>query len=306
MSRLALVKLGGSVITYKDRPQTANTKAIDRISKAIASMRPALPLIIVHGGGSFGHYWSTRYQMHTRPERYDRYGISVVHESMAELNRIIVNSMLRQGLNPYSASPASFTRNLRPIVSKIKELCVMGSNGILPVTFGDVVHTIGGKYSILSGDSLMTILSRVLRPDKVIFATNVDGIFQDMNKKELVEEIALGKSVDRSGHPQKSGRRFMQGRDLKDITFMGNAKADVTGGMKRKVTEAFKIASAGMDVLMVNGLVPGRLVRAVQGSSHFIGTRIYSSSKTRDSVSEMSWTQYIGLSTKQTRIRRTA
>jgi len=40
---------------------------------------------------------------------------------------------------------------------------------------------------------------------------------------------------------------------------------DVTGGMQRKVTEAFKIASSGMDVLMVNGLVPERIAEAVQG-----------------------------------------
>jgi len=39
----------------------------------------------------------------------------------------------------------------------------------------------------------------------------------------------------------------------------------VTGGMQRKVTEAFKIASHGMDVLMVNGLVPERIAEAIEG-----------------------------------------
>ena len=35
--------------------------------------------------------------------------------------------------------------------------------------------------------------------------------------------------------------------------------------MQRKVTEAFKIASYGMDVLMVNGLMPERIAEAIGG-----------------------------------------
>jgi isopentenyl phosphate kinase len=36
--------------------------------------------------------------------------------------------------------------------------------------------------------------------------------------------------------------------------------------MQRKVTEAFKIASHGIDVLMINGLVPERIIEAVEGT----------------------------------------
>jgi isopentenyl phosphate kinase len=92
----------------------------------------------------------------------------------------------------------------------------------------------------------MTILAKALRPSKVIFATNVDGIYKDMQSKELVGEIRV------------AGR--------KPIEFSKGAGADVTGGMQRKVTEAFKIASRGMDVLMVNGLVPDRIAEAVAGT----------------------------------------
>jgi isopentenyl phosphate kinase len=48
---------------------------------------------------------------------------------------------------------------------------------------------------------------------------------------------------------------------------------DVTGGMRRKVTEAFKIARSGVDVLMVNGLNPERIINAISGSA-FEGTTI--------------------------------
>jgi isopentenyl phosphate kinase len=243
MQQLALIKLGGSVITFKDKPLAANSNAIDGISRTLAQIRTSC--IIVHGGGSFGHYWSVKYDMHTKPASYDTHGVSVVHESMVALNYIITDSMMKAGLNPYSIPPSVFTMGHKPIAAKIKQVHMMAKSGVLPVTFGDVVHVEGSKYSILSGDALMTILATALRPSKVIFATNVNGIYRDMANKELVSEIRV------------AGR--------KSIEFSKAARADVTGGMQRKVTEAFKIASRGMDVLMVNGLKPERIAQAIEG-----------------------------------------
>lgn len=243
MQKLALIKLGGSVVTFKDRPLAANAGAIDGISRVLGQM--GLPAIIVHGGGSFGHYWSVKYDMHTKPAGYDAHGVSVVHESMVALNQIIVNSMIKAGLNPYGIPPSVFTESHRPIAAKIKQLSVMAKSGVMPATFGDVVHMQGAKYSILSGDALMTILAKALRPSKVVFATNVDGIYKDMESKELLPEMRI------------TGK--------KSIAFSKGSVADVTGGMQRKAAEAFKIASYGMDVFMVNGLEPERIAEAIGG-----------------------------------------
>jgi isopentenyl phosphate kinase len=182
--------------------------------------------------------------MHTKPATYNAHGVSVVHESMVALNQIIVNSMIREGLNPYGFPPSLFTTAGKPLVAKIRQVCTMARSKAVPVTFGDVVHMGGTKYSILSGDALMTILAKVLRPSRVIFATNVDGIYKDMDSKELLSEIRAGK---------------------KSISFSEGSGTDVTGGMQRKVTEAFKIASHRMHVLMLNGLVPERIAEAVEG-----------------------------------------
>lgn len=238
--KLALVKLGGSVVTDKDRPLAANAGAIDAIAKVLAGLD--MPLIVVHGGGSFGHHWSVKYDMHTKPAPYDPHGVAVVHESMVAINQIIVNAMVKTGSNPYAIPPPVYTAGHRPIASKIKGVSVMARNKIVPVTFGDVVHTGGSKYSILSGDSLMSILARALRPTRVIFATNVDGIYKDMASKQIVPVLRPKSAVEFS-----------------------RVSADVTGGMQRKVMEAFKIASLGMDVMLVNGLIPERIVQAAGG-----------------------------------------
>jgi isopentenyl phosphate kinase len=245
LQELTLIKLGGSVVTFKEKPLASNIDAIDGISRALTQL--SVPVIIVHGGGSFGHYWSVKYGMHTESANYDVRGVSVVHESMIALNQIIVNSMINVGLNPYGIPPSALATGHKPIVSKIKHIYAMTQSKLIPVTFGDIVHVEGTKYSILSGDVLMTILARVLRPLRVIFATNVDGIYKDSISRELVNEIQVAEKT-------------------KSIEFFKTSGIDATGGMQRKVTEAFKIASHGMDVLMINGLVPQRILEAAEGT----------------------------------------
>ena len=70
---MILIKLGGSIVTNKERPQSARRKTIDSILKQIKKIDE--PKILVHGGGSYGHYWSVRYGMHTKPAKYSLKGL---------------------------------------------------------------------------------------------------------------------------------------------------------------------------------------------------------------------------------------
>ncbi len=236
---VVLIKLGGSVVTHKERPMTVNKTAIDRILKALLSVK--VPIILVHGGGSFGHYWSIMYDMHSKPERYSSEGIALVHESMISLNHIVVKSMLKLKMNPYTVSPFSLILSNKPFVKKIFDLASMTKDKIIPITYGDIVYRTYHKYSIVSGDELMTVISSVLRPKKVIFAINVDGIYKDPQFKEVVQTIEEKALIKFSG-----------------VNF------DITGGMKRKVREALKISLAGMDVHFVNGFKPERLLKIIE------------------------------------------
>ena len=245
---LILIKLGGSVITFKEKPLAANFEAIRRISYVLASIKT--PIILIHGGGSFGHYWSVKYNMHSKPDQYDSHGVSIVHESMIALNQIIVDSMVKVGMNPYTVIPSMFIYDSKPIIKKIKELKSIVESSVIPITFGDVIYVENKMYSILSGDVLMSLLSKFLRPSKVIFTLNVDGIYKDMRKREILKELKNNNSVRVS--------KVMQ---------------DVTGGMRRKVAEALKISDIGIDVMMVNGLKPERIINAITGIG-FEGTLV--------------------------------
>lgn len=229
------------MITVKDRALTPNISAIEGLSHVLAQLN--VPTIVVHGGGSFGHYWSVKYDIHTKPELYDSHGITVVHESMVALNQIVIKSMLDAGLAPYGISPTSIFTNGKANVTKFNELIEFTRRDIVPVIFGDVVHVNEGRFSIVSGDALMTQIATYLRPSKVIFTVNVDGIYEDLRRRKLVKVFNLPNN---------------------EINIK-NSSIDVTGGMGRKISEALEIARLGIDVNIVNGLNAERIFDILKG-----------------------------------------
>ncbi len=237
--------MGGSIITNKDRPLSPRKKTIDKITKNLKKISE--PVILVHGGGSFGHYWSVRYDMHTKPAKYDYHGIAIVKNSMIELNKIILDSMVKNKLNPYCLPPTDFMAGDKPIISKIKQIKNMAESNLTPVTFGDALWYGQKKSYILSGDRIMSILAKSLRPRLSIFLLNVDGLYSDFNTKKLIYDMKD------------------QQASIQEISM------DVTGGMKRKVEEAIKISKMGLKVFFVNGNKPHRVVDAIQ-KNKFEGT----------------------------------
>lgn len=242
---MILIKLGGSVVTNKSKALSPRRKAIDNIIKGLKKIGE--PMAIVHGGGSYGHYWSVKYDMHTKERRYDLHGVSVVKNSMIELDKIILDSMIRNRLHPYCLPPTDFMSRDRPIGKKIREMEKIAKSGMIPVTYGDALWYGQNKTYILSGDRIMTHLAKVLRPKLAIFALDENGLYSDLKSKKLIRKL--------------KGQRLL----------ISENKMDVTGGMVRKVEEATKIAKMGLGVFFVNGNRPERIVKAVK-KREFEGT----------------------------------
>ena len=242
---MILIKLGGSIITNKEKPLTVRRKTIDKISKNIRKINE--PIIIVHGGGSFGHYWSVKYDMHTKEKKYDPKGVAIIKNSMVDLNKIILDSLQKNKLNPYCLPPTDFMSGNKPIPKKVKEIKEIAKSDLIPVTFGDALWYGNKKTYILSGDKIMSHLARILRPRLCIFALNEDGLYSDLKSKKLILELKNEKPS------------------------MSENKMDVTGGMTRKVEEATKISRMGLNVFFVNGNKPERIVKAIKNKK-FEGT----------------------------------
>ena len=242
---MILIKLGGSIITNKEKPLSARRKTIDNLTKSLKKIKE--PIVIIHGGGSYGHYWSVKYDMHTKERKYDLRGVAIVKNSMIELNKIILDSFLKNRLNPYCLPPTDFMTRNKPITKKVKEVEKISKSGLIPVTFGDALWYGQNKTFILSGDKIMTHFAKILKPKLCIFALNEDGVYSDLKSKKLIHEL--------------KGER----------PSISENKMDVTGGMTRKIEEASKIAKMEMNVFFVNGNKPERIVKAVKNRK-FEGT----------------------------------
>jgi len=237
-----IVKLGGALITHKDRPLSINLNVINSIASAL--LKSDSPLILVHGGGSFGHYFAEKFSLTTKPSRASARGVSRTRIAMLELNLKIMNKMHKHGIDLYPLPPSSFvglsTRSKRNLFLSLMD------RGLTPITYGDVLMKRGSFY-ILSGDKITRILSDALRPKRVIFLLNVDGIFWSLNQSNsLIEEL--------------------KPEDLREIKLQ-RVGIDVTGGMMLKLKEALRIARMGTDVIFVNGKDPRRIFKALKGES---------------------------------------
>jgi isopentenyl phosphate kinase len=241
---LALVKIGGSVITDKSRPFSLNYDRLDRLASALASYQGRL--VIVHGGGSYAHPIAKKYGLTTEPAKIDPKGVTLTRLAVLTLHNEIVLSLLKAGIPAYSIQPLCL---LRADAAEVLNQLLL--NNLTPVTYGDVISTEGGSY-VISGDTLMRIIASSLKPQRVVFTVDVDGLYDtDPKSGRLLKEVSLNWSPERRG-----GSGF-----------------DVTGGIVSKVKEAQMIASMGLEVYFVNGLYPERVLKTLRGEET-IATRV--------------------------------
>ncbi|WP_297459932.1 isopentenyl phosphate kinase [Thermococcus sp.] len=258
---MIIVKIGGSVFSNKrGKPENFNRAAVRGIAEEIARFYPGKDFVIVHGGGSFGHPQARRYRIRDGlrgcPE-IKRIGFTETHRAMLRANDLIVGTFLDEGLPafPVSTSSVFVTENGEVVRGDVEVLKQLLERRFIPVLFGDVSVDVAKGIDILSGDQIITYLAEVLKPEKIVFLMDVDGIYDrapgDENAR-LIRELTAGDVEHLLGSSASAG-------------------VDVTGGIGNKLREALKMARFS-EVWFVNGLVPGRLSGAIRGDG--FGTRI--------------------------------
>ena len=246
-----IVKLGGSVITDKRRPFVVRRATLRRLARELVAAKE--PLILVHGGGSFGHPVASKYRIAEGYKNKNQLmGLSLTHQAMEQLNANVIEALQKAGLPAVAVQPSACvvvsggqiqSMELAP-VKKLIEL------GIIPVLYGDAVPDLNKGMSILSGDKIVACLALALKAPRVIFGVDVDGVYTANPKKTKHAELA----------------RRITPADEKLVASIGAAKGkDVTGGMGNKVRELLALAERGVEAEIVNATKPGILKRAVQG-----------------------------------------
>lgn len=265
---MILVKLGGSIITDKTRPLSIRSRILNSITQSLAWFGE--PLVLVHGGGSFGHYWSVEYDMHTAPDEYELEGVSEVKTSMTDLNGFVARSMMKNRLYPYCVPPEAFMHGGKLVPAKVKMLDTISKSGMVPVTYGDALWT-GKKTYILSGDVIMAKLAQALKPELCVFLLNVDGLYNNMEDMELIPVFDPDSEAAKKimAEIRAAKKRDPESEDAPDDP----GPMDVTGGMLRKVERAIEISNAGIPVLFTNGKYARNMLDVRMGwERHAYGT----------------------------------
>ncbi|WP_424018799.1 isopentenyl phosphate kinase [Halorientalis pallida] len=245
-----VVKLGGSVVTEKDEPETLAEAAIERAARAVANADEGV--VVVHGGGSFGHHHATRHSVSRTDGTTDATAVREIHGAMKRLNDAMVEALAAAGVpavpvHPLSAGTRDADGDLDLPTEQVR---TMLDEGFVPVLHGDVIAHAGAGATIVSGDELVVALATGLDADRVGLCSAVPGVLDADD--DVIDRIDAFEDVA--------------------AVLGGSDAADVTGGMAAKVrtllaleTPASIFALTDLDAFF-EGDRPGTLVAGGSGN----------------------------------------
>ena len=236
MYQLNIIKLGGGLSTDKTKPLTIRQAAIKTAALQIAKLhgeKKNTKLLIGTGAGSFGHY-TVRYVNYLEKPN-DPNKIAAVHNSVAQLNLIVVTELQKVGIPAVGIAPMSFmhesSKTLRIKLAAITELF---DKGLVPVVFGDVIINEKSGSRIISTEEVLDKIARRL-----------------VRKGAIIENVIYATAV--SGVYGKDGKTISNLSKKQSLSFSTSVDLDVTGGMAQKVKAGFKALDFTNYVYIIDG-----------------------------------------------------
>ncbi len=248
MTTLVFVKLGGSLLTDKNRLEAARHDKIGQCMREVAAAlraRPELRLVLGHGSGSFGHVAAVR-------SRFGSGGVTGYVETgaaAARLNRIVSDIALDAGLPvvsmPPSASALCDGGRLVELATRPLEIALQ--NGLMPLVFGDVAFDVQRGCTIASTEMVFDFLARRLYPARVLLVGQVNGVYSADPLHDPSARLI----------PRITPTSFPAVRDM----LGGSHGVDVTGGMLTKVGLMVDLVQAvpGVRAQIISGETDGLL-----------------------------------------------
>uniref|UniRef100_A0A5B7B8G0 Isopentenyl phosphate kinase n=1 Tax=Davidia involucrata TaxID=16924 RepID=A0A5B7B8G0_DAVIN len=169
---------------------------------------------------------------------------------VTSLNLEVVRALAREGIpsvgmSPFSCGWSTCERNLAS--ADVSMVANAIESGFVPVLHGDAVFDGSQDCTILSGDVIIRHLAAQLKPEFVVFLTDVLGVYDRPPTEPnavLLREIA----VHEDGSWSVVKPTLQNINKQVEITV---AAHDTTGGMMTKISEAAMIAKLGINVYIV-------------------------------------------------------
>jgi len=243
-----VIKLGGSVITRKNEPFSARLDVISRLAEELSEfMRGNREerLVLVHGGGSFGH--SLVRECSERIGCINTQCFARVAFYMDFLNHLITEALLASEVAAVRISPRSICWGTDFGECDFSVVRRFVSTGLVPVLYGDVILS-GSEPRVLSGDDIVWYLTKSLGLRKVVFVTDVDGVYDKNPRLHKNTRVLSNMHVSEV---------------LREASFW--EVPDVTGGMLNKLKKPLFLDIKDVTIYVINGLIPNNLLNTLRG-----------------------------------------
>lgn len=234
--KIKIIKLGGSVITNENSSNKLHEFNTRRIAQQLHKFYPGT--ILIHGTGIVGKPPAVKhgYVESGKLGKDMKFVALKIKNQIHKLNQNFLSSFISEGI-PVQSIVQWQLMGSRFRVNKQKILEIV-QTGFVPVLFGDFVIQRDGSFKVISSDVICYFIAKILCPDKLIFLTDVDGVYDNGIPPKIIPEI---NQMNYASVP------------------IDSALKDVSGGMGEKVKLAIKSSRYCNTCFIGNGTTPGLL-----------------------------------------------
>lgn len=258
--KVTVLKLGGSLLTDKSTPFKLREDTLNTVAHEIKEcfdLGLIEELVIVHGVGSYGHPPVLKHNLHKGFKNPDQLiNLSETQYIVNNYRNIIAKAFLDVGIpiNLMHTSSIVVGKNMKITSYLFDALKGYLSLGMVPLIGGDMMYDESMGFSVCGGDQLAVIISREIRANYLIFATDVLGIYDKDPKNNpsavLLEEINVNEIEQLLERKEESN------------------KVDASGGMKGKLLSlvlAGDLIKKGLELSIISMMKSGTLKKCLKG-----------------------------------------
>lgn len=237
---LCVLKVGGSILTDRERIRTVDADALRQAAAAVAGWLPRAPgpVVLVIGGGSFGHNVVAEHGLsldgrHARPaEAFE------LTASLFALKAAVSRALADRGVRvmPLQETLLFEWRKEGSRLARPSALSRCLAGGWLPLVTGGLVPRRNGALSVMSSDRVARAVAGAFPVRRYVVLTDRPGLCDPL----------------RAGFPLV--RRVGADRHAEAVTLVHPpTKLDVVGGMQEKLLSVLELAAHGVESVIGDG-----------------------------------------------------
>jgi isopentenyl phosphate kinase len=267
--KITVLKLGGSLLTDKATPYEARKGIIEAVARELKEcldLGLIESLILIHGVGSFGHPPVIKYKLYKGFNDVNQLlDLSKTQNIVNKFRLMLQSSFNKVGLPIILMYPSSMLIGKKGKISYYMFKALKGylSLGMVPLLGGDMIYDEEMGFSVCSGDPLAVAIARELKAKRLIFASDVSGVYEEDPKQNPSAHLIKKIKVDEI---EQITRR------MEELN-----KSDASGRMKGKLTSlipAKDLVEKGLEISILSMIKLNNLKGFIEGKD-ILATRFY-------------------------------